>query len=170
MTNDDQGKADILGKFFSSIFVKEPDWIWILDENDRPGITIPLQLSISRGSILKKLERLNVNKSPGQDNIHRRVLKEITDVIVEPLFIIFKTSIKLCKLSSEWKLALVTLIFKNKGDKREPENYRPVSLTSLARKILESLVRDAMMNFLAAKPSRINSSVSYVEDRLCYNC
>ena len=77
LTNDDQGEADILGKFFSSIFVKEPDWIWILDENDRPGITIPLQLSISRGSILKKLERLNVNKSPGQDNIHPRVLKEI---------------------------------------------------------------------------------------------
>ena len=101
LTNDDQGKADILGKFFSSIFVKEPGWIWILDENDRPGITIPLQLSISRGSILKKLERLNVNKSPGQDNIHPRVLKEITDVIVEPLFIIFKTSIKLCKLPSK---------------------------------------------------------------------
>ena len=75
LTNDDQGKADIQGKFFSSIFVKEPDWIWLLDENDRPGITIPLQLSISRG--LKKLERLNVNKSPGQDNIHPRVLKEI---------------------------------------------------------------------------------------------
>ena len=106
LTNDDQGKADILGKFFSSIFVKEPDWIWILDENDRPGITIPLQLSISRGSILKKLERLNVNKSPGQDNIHPRVLKEITDVTVDPLLIIFKTSIKLSKLPSEWKVAL----------------------------------------------------------------
>ena len=110
LTNDDQGKADILGTFFSSIFAKEPDWIWILDENDRPGITIPLQLSISCGSILKKLERLNVNKSPGQDNIHPRVLKEITDVIVDPLFIIFKTSIKLSKLPSEWKVALVAFI------------------------------------------------------------
>ena len=122
LTNDDQGKADILWKFFSSIFVKELDWIWILDENDRPGITIPLQLSISRGSILKKLESLNVNKSPGQDNIHPRVLKEITDVIVDPLLIIFKTSIKFSKLPSEWKVALVTPIFKNKGDKRDPEN------------------------------------------------
>ena len=165
LTNDDQGKADILEKFFSSIFVKEPDWIWILDENDRPGITIPLQLSISRGSILKKLERLNVNKSPGQDNFHPRVLKEITDVIVDPLLIIFKTSIKLSKLPSEWKVALVTPIFKNKGDKRDPENYRPVSLTSLACKILESLVRDAMMNFLTANKTLTSKQFGFLGGR-----
>ena len=27
LTNDDQDKADILGKFFSGVFVKEEDWI-----------------------------------------------------------------------------------------------------------------------------------------------
>ena len=47
-------------------------------------------------------------------------------------------------------MKILYYIFENKGDKLDPENYRPVSLTRLACKILESLVRDAMMNFLTA--------------------
>ena len=110
---------------------------------------------------MKKFERLNVNKSPGQDNIHPRILKEITAVIVEPLFIIFKTSTKLSKIPSEWKLALISPIFKNKGDKRDPENYRPVSLTSLACKILESLVR-AMKDFLTENNILTNKQFGFL--------
>ena len=39
------------------------------------------------------------------------------------------------------------LIFK-KGSKKFAENYRPVSLTSVACKILESLVREKLVSFL----------------------
>ena len=42
---------------------------------------------------------------------------------------------------------MVVPIFK-KGDKQNPGNYRPVSLTSLPCKILESLIRDEMMHHL----------------------
>ena len=40
---------------------------------------------------------------------------------------------------SAWKLATVTGIFKNKGNKHDPSNYRPISLTSIACRILESI-------------------------------
>ena len=40
----------------------------------------------------------------------------------------------------DWKKAKVSAIFK-KGDKSQAGNYRPVSLTSLACKLLEKCVR-----------------------------
>ena len=46
-----------------------------------------------------------------------------------------------------WKQGMVVPIYK-KGDKHDPGNYRPVSLTSVPCKILESLIRDELMQYL----------------------
>ena len=46
-----------------------------------------------------------------------------------------------------WKLADVVPIHK-KGDKDDPGNYRPVSLTSVPCKVLESIIRDELMRHL----------------------
>jgi hypothetical protein len=48
---------------------------------------------------------------------------------------------------NDWKTANVTPIHK-KGTKGNPGNYRPVSLTSIPCKIMESIVKDRMMEHL----------------------
>jgi hypothetical protein len=50
-------------------------------------------------------------------------------------------------LPLEWKTGVVTAIYK-KGPKTEMGNYRPVSLTSIVCKVVQSLVRDKIMNHL----------------------
>jgi len=50
-------------------------------------------------------------------------------------------SLETGKLPADWELAEVTAIYK-KGSKHDRSNYRPVSLTSVCCKILESLIRD----------------------------
>ena len=47
----------------------------------------------------------------------------------------------------EWKHANVVPIFK-KGNRCKAENYRPVRLTTLVCKLIESLLRDHMVDFL----------------------
>ena len=54
------------------------------------------------------------------------------------------------KIPKEWKIALVSAIYKRKGDKHNPVNYRPISLTSIVCKILESIIRDSLMKYLKA--------------------
>ena len=46
-----------------------------------------------------------------------------------------------------WKDATITSIFK-KGDNSNPGNYRPVSLTSIVCKVMESIIRDKIMKHL----------------------
>ena len=47
-------------------------------------------------------------------------------------------------MPSDWKEALVVPIYK-KGDKQQPANYRPVSLTSITCKVLEHIIDSSVM-------------------------
>ena len=60
---------------------------------------------------------------------------------------IFQESLRVGEMPVDWRKANVTPIFK-KGDRTDPANYRPVSLTSQVCKILESIVRDKMQEYL----------------------
>ena len=76
---------------------------------------------------------MRLDKSPGPDNLHPRVLKECAAELARPLTLLFKISMKDGTLPQAWKEANVTPIFK-KGTRSDASNYRPVSLTSLCWK------------------------------------
>ena len=148
LTVTDKEKADTLGNFFSSVFVKESSCTWLMNDQEKPEITEKMDLKISEEVIVKKLKSLNPNKSPGPDSLHPRVLKEVCQSLSTPLYHIFNISLKTGRLPSAWKMASITAIYKNKGDKNCAGNYRPVSLTSIACKMLESIIRDSTLEFL----------------------
>jgi len=75
------------------------------------------------------------------------VLQELENEIAAALVIIFRHSLNTGEIPADWKRANVTPIFK-KGSKSDPGNYRPVSLTSVCCKILETLIRDGIMSHL----------------------
>ena len=62
--------------------------------------------------------------------------------------IIYNTSLRTGILPSDWLKAHVSAVFK-KGDRALPNNYRPISLTCILCKVLESLLRDAIINHLS---------------------
>jgi len=82
--------------------------------------------------------------------MHPRVLRELADVIAEPLSIIFERSWKTGEASEDWKKAKVTSIFK-KGKKEDPGNYRPVSRTSIPGKMMEQLILEVIIKQMEVK-------------------
>ena len=69
------------------------------------------------------------------------------DVIASPLTKIFNNSITNGVIPRDFKLANVTPIYK-KGNKKIASNYRPISLTSITGKLLETIVRDYIVEHL----------------------
>lgn len=86
----------------------------------------------------------------GPDRFHPLFQKNVANEIALPLTLIFNKSLDTGTLPFDWKLANVTALFK-KGNKGDPGNYRPVSLTCIVCKILESCIRDTIVNFLESK-------------------
>jgi len=67
-------------------------------------------------------------------------------VSTDPLSRIFPESFDTGQVPADWRTANISPIFK-KGSTKEPENYRPVSLTSVVCKTMESIVRGDMVTF-----------------------
>ena len=106
------------------------------------------------------------NKSPGVDGIPPKLLKEIVEQISTPLAKLFNLSLEEGIVPSEWKEANITPLFK-KGSRNKPENDRLVSLTSVVCKLLETLIRDHMVEFLV-KHNLINTSQhGFLKARSC---
>ena len=143
LTNTDLEKADVLNNFFISVFTQEnTNTMPEIDSFSKGG---PLKyVLITPNMVLKKLSALNKSKSPGQDGLHPRVLKELKDVIALPLSIIYNISLNQRKLHMDWKISQVSPIFK-KGDKKAAGNYRPVSLAAVCCKMMKSITRDNIM-------------------------
>ena len=99
----------------------------------------PIKIKVE--DILNRLNKLNIFKSSGHDMLHPRILKEVRNEIALPLKLIFECSINNNKIPKDWRLANVSPIFK-KGKSCSVENYRPVSLTCIVCKLLESIIRD----------------------------
>jgi hypothetical protein len=76
---------------------------------------------IIKDKVKKKLDKLNISKSPGPDGIHPRVLKEVSMLLCIPLARILETSNKTGLLPEDWKCANITTIFK-KGNKKVAGN------------------------------------------------
>ena len=145
---DDKDKADVLNSFFASVFVKEnTDNIISADEGSMSNFGFISEIIITPLAVLQKLKNLNVNKAQGPDGIPPRILKELCEQLANPLSVLFNKSLEEGKIPSDWKKADVVPIFK-KGTRADPGNYRPVSLTCILSKVLESFVRDALVSHM----------------------
>ena len=123
-------------------------------------------MKISRKEVQSRLEKLKVNKSCGPDNVHPYVLQKSASAISVPLQKIFKLSLSSGKCPSDWRSANVTPIHK-KGDRTNPSNYRPVSLTSQVCKVLESMVRKHILEHLTTNNILSDKQHGFRERRSC---
>ena len=98
------------------------------------------EIKIDLNGIIKLLHELNINKAVGPDKLPTIILKEYADIIAPVLYEIFQQSIETGVPPKDWLTANVTAIFKNKDDKLNPSNYRPISLTCVLCKLFEHII------------------------------
>ena len=69
---------------------------------------------MSLDMVLKKVEKINPNKSPGPDLLHPRVIYEVKEVIAYPLTLLFNKSLSSGQLPEDWKYSIISTIHKKK--------------------------------------------------------
>ena len=160
--------AEVLNEYFSSVFTTE----------DISSLPVPFikfegnksehlgQLFVTPEMIAKKIKKMKDNKSPGVDRIPPKLLKEIVEQISTPLAKLFNLSLEEGIVPSEWKEANIMPLFK-KGSRNKPENYRLVSLISVVCKLLETLIRDHMVEFLVKHKLISTSQHGFLKARSC---
>jgi hypothetical protein len=156
-----------LNNYFQSVFTSD-------DNSTLPNFEPRTNLHIVEdpdklilvNDVEQRLSKLNGRKSQGQDNINPDVLKNCSKSIAIPLCLIFKNSLNTSTIPLEWSLANVTPIHK-KGSKLEAGNYRPVSLTSVVCKLMESILRDHIMNHLVSNKLISTQQHGFVPKRGC---
>ena len=142
---DDKEKANILQKQFSSVFTREPeDEIPKLDRRSDASVS---NLLVMKAMVQWEILKLNINKSCGPDDVHPRLLIELVDNISQPIALVLNKTMEHGEIPSDWKMAFVSPIYK-KGARNRAENYRPISLTSIVCKIMESFIKEAVMNHI----------------------
>lgn len=76
---------------------------------------------------------------------HPQYLRETADILKFPLSTIFNKTFEEGEIPASWKQAIVSALYKSKGDKTDCANYRPISLTSVPCKLCEKSVREIIM-------------------------
>ena len=143
-------KAQALNSHFTSVFTRESSsglhelTKSLSNSRSLESIESPL---FSEVEVRTALKRINPHQSCGQDRIPGRLLLEGADQVAKQLSDIYNLSLATGTLPVDWKSSNITAIFK-KGSKHSPSNYRPISLTSVAVKVLERLIHQRITQFL----------------------
>ena len=123
------------------------------------------QLIVTPEVVASKSNNMKENKLPGVNGLSPKLLKETVEQISKPLAHVFNMSLQEGIVPLEWKEA--TLFLYSKKVQEMFVNYRPVSLTSVICKLLETIIRDHMMDFLV-KHKLINTSQhGFLKARSC---
>ena len=160
--------ATLLNRCFGEVFTRE-DSANIPDPAAMALDSLLDNIDIRVSAVKKKIRGLRAESAAGPDGVGPKILKELQEDLAPVLAHIFRRSLAEGTVPADWRKANVTPIFK-KGSKGDPGNYRPVSLTSVTCKIMESVLRDSITEhldrnrlirssqhgFMCNKPARIS--------------
>ena len=96
--------------------------------------------------IISVIHNLPMKTSSGHDKISCIILKEIKDIIAQPLSLVVNQAFNTGGFPSKLMLAKVIPLFK-KGDKTSIENYRSISLLPCMSKVLEKIINIQLYDY-----------------------
>ena len=147
------------------MFEKEGDK-QLPDFLEQPYTTELENINICEESVYKMICQLKPSKSQGPDTFHPKLMKEAANEMSKPLTLIFKKSFEEGSIPDIWKKANVTAIFK-KRERKRAENYRPISLTSVPGKLLEKIIRNAIVDHMISNILFTNAQHDFTAGKSC---
>jgi len=153
---DKQSVADLFNLFFTSLSSESTstdDVCYefsnkLFDENSLV-IEDKFALKYVNNSIVEQLiNDLASSSGPGIAGISSKIFKAASLVLTPILTTLFNDCVKTMKIPSEWKCAIVTPIYKQKGQVEDVNNYRGISDISPIVKLFENMLAMQIIEYV----------------------
>ena len=86
--------------------------------------------------------------APGPDQIHYQILKHLPGASLQCLLKVFNNIWETGEFPPSWREAIIIPIAKPGKDSNDPNNYRPIALTSCVCKTMERMINDRLVWYL----------------------
>ena len=165
LATEGEEMAEELNKYFSSVFTRE----------DTANVPVPPPMRtrsrltksfVTTQKVRRKIRQLKPHSAAGPDGIALKLLQQCEDELAPVLAMLYRKLLNSEQVPAEWKTASVIPIFK-KGKKTAAENYRPVSLTCVSCKLLESIIKDDIMDHLSRNQLIRKSQHGFMKGKSC---
>ena len=147
VVQEEREMAEVFNEFFSSVFTRE-NLGDVPDPQQQHAGEMLSDVKITTKKVMEKIKKLKRGAAAGPDKIGPQLLQELIEVISSPLATVMRKTLEEGVVPEDWRTANVSPIYK-KGAKHSPGNYRPVSLMSVCCKMMESILKDDIVEHLA---------------------
>ena len=145
VVTSDVKKADMFNEYFASVGVadngKSLQNVQVVACKTLESVTF------NEHNILFAMRKLKPNLSSGPDGLPPLLFKKLQYVLATPLALVFTQLFSVGVIPDIWKQAVIVPVFK-KGATCDVANYRPISLTCVASKIMERVIVQQILHHL----------------------
>jgi hypothetical protein len=107
-----------------------------------------LDKPFTENEILDVIKKLRNNKACGLDRIINEYLKNTAHLFIQIYVKLFNIVLSTGVIPSDWTLGLIKPLYKNKGSKDDPDNYRGITILSCLGKLFTAVINKRLDKFL----------------------
>lgn len=126
----------------------EEDWHQPELETAAAVDTTQLNRPFTETEIIRTATKLKSHKAPGIDNVTNELIKNSTPAIFKLCVKLFNVMIETGAVPVNWCTGMIKPLYKKKGDPKNPDNYRGITLLSCVSKWFTATVHARCYKFL----------------------
>ena len=137
---------DAVWTHFSELNKDDSDAREVLTENQITNEII--NKLFTTDEIRKHIVSLKKNKSPGIDCILNEFIKNCPENLINVIVLLFNMVLESGIIPSDWTVGIIKVLYKNKGDINDVNNYRGITLLSCIGKLFTSVINARLYDYL----------------------
>lgn len=104
----------------------------------------------TRDEVLNVVKHLKSNKACGIDNVVNEFIKNAPSKMIDIMTNLFNVVLKSGVVPSNWCLGVIKPMYKQKGAREDPDNYRGITLLSCVGKVFTAMLNDRLASYVSA--------------------
>ena len=115
------------------------------------NINNTLDTDITASEILAAVKKLKNNKACGSDRIYNEYIKSSVNILLPVYVKLFNMIYENGIIPIDWTIGIIKPIYKQKGNREDPDNYRPITILSCLGKLYTSVLNNRLKIYSEAE-------------------